>query len=437
MKKILVILFVILTGFNAIYADKWVPAREKDYFSENKMFVAHVTPAKEKEKPLLEVFKIHGAQRLPLWQCKMGNEVAPVEVYISNNGKYVASCNEWHKVGYGDYVVAFYSKKGRIKNYSMEEVLHLPKDISRRELFQLIPHSTSSRRWNQNSIKFFDTCADRLYFCMWLHLFDRWVAWDPANGKEVKVGDRMVKEWNYKGRLWALKEIEKGTDYYYTPYQFLGKLKNPDDRPLIEKLLLDDNFVEVGRRHHAVRSASPTDHPIYRLERYTYSSSKRLLADRILANWDGKHFQMRSSWMQPHYYLGKVEGIVKLPRTDEPKKGMLWIYLIPSAVAKDKWYKKPLIHRLVFDFSDYSFRNFDLEHTKEFPFGIAAVTPGEYWLKAVLDKTKPLSKKSDRVCLPQQGDYQSIESPIITVKAGQTVENIVIDCTHEVTSGAD
>ena len=438
MKKILVLLFVVTALVKVTYADSWGWPTEKDYFSENGKFVAHVTPPQylKKDKSLFEVFEIKDTQRIPLWQCKMGNERAPVEVYVSDDGKHVVSCNEWGKVGYGDYVVAIYSKDGLIRNYSMEEILHLPKDINRMELFRLIPHSTTSRRWDENSIKFFDTSAGKLYFCVWLHFFDRWIAWNPANGEEVKVDDKMIKIWNNKARLWSVKEIEK--KYHGdTPYELLGKLRDPSDRSLIEKLLSDEKFSQISSSSRTLKPPGADNKPVYRLERYCSSSARRLLAERILENWDGKTPDKRDSFGHPLYYLGAAEGIVKLPNTDNTRDGTLWIYLIPRSINKDKWYEKLPVHRLVVSFSDFSFRNFDIEHTQEFPFGIIGVTPGEYWIKAVLGKTKPPSKIPDIIYLPRQDDYQNTDSPIIIVKAGETVENITIDCIHKVADGID
>jgi hypothetical protein len=437
-KLAIFILFLTFIGFNTIFADEWGWPTEKDYFSENGKFVAHVTPPKylKKVKSLVEVFEIKDKQRVPLWQCFLGNEVAPVEVYISNDGKYVLTCNEWHKVGYGNLVVAFYSKDGRIKSYSMEEILHLPKDISRIELSRLVPHSTASRRWDENSIKFFDTYADKLYFCVWLDLFDRWIAWNPANGEEVIVNDEMVKSWNNKARLWSLREIEKKF-HSDAPYKFLGKLKNPEDRHLIEKLLSDEKFSIEGSRSRTVRPSSAGSHPIYHLERYYSSSSNRLLAEQILANWDGRPAYQRTSSKQPLYYLGKVKGMVLLPKTDTPKEAALWLYLVPTSIPQEQWHKKPPVQHLVKNFTDYGFRNFDLEFMAKFPFAIAAVTPGQYRIKAILDKTKPLSKRTDSIYVPQPGDYQSLGSTVITIEAGKTIDNIIIDCTHEVIGGTD
>jgi hypothetical protein len=229
-------LFLAVTAVKVSCADQWPQAVEKDYFSENGRFVAHVTPAKEKEKPLLEVFEVKGTERVPLWQCKLNNEVAPVEVYMSDDGGYVVTNNEWHRVGYGDYVIAFYNKDGRIKNYSMEQILHLPKNISSIELYDLVPHSVSSRWWDESSIKFLDTCGGRLYFCVWLDLFDHWQAWNVEDGREIKVDKTMIERWNNKGRMWARKDGIKSKSYH-SALRFLGKLKITEDQEVIESFL--------------------------------------------------------------------------------------------------------------------------------------------------------------------------------------------------------
>lgn len=438
MNKILFILFVLLLGIKAVYADQWSWPVEKDYFSENTRFVTHITPPKylKKDKPLLEVFEIKDTQRVSLFRYKIDYMQAPVEVYVADDGGYVVTVNEHGKVGYGDHVVAFYGKKGRIKNYSMEEILHLPENISNMELSRLVPRSTTSRWWDQNSIKFLDKYAGSLYFCIWLDLFDRWITWNTTSGKEVRVDGKMMKRWNNKARLWSREEIKKKSRGD-APYKFLGNLKNPEDRHLIEKLLSDEVFSQYCS---STNTKSPkADKRLYRLIQYISSSRNRLLAEQILANWDGRPTdrQLWPSLRQPLYYLGKVEGAVSLPQTDTPKEAALWIYLVPASVPKEQWHKKPPVQHLVTNVTDYSFRNFDLEFTAKFPFAISAVTPGQYRIKAVLDKTKPLSKRTDSIYVPRPGDYQSLDSTVITIEAGKTVDNITIDCTHEVANAAD
>jgi hypothetical protein len=422
MKKILIFLFVVFMSNNIVIADEWPRPQEKDYHSENKKFVAHVKPPEYPGKTgsLLEVCEITNSQRVSLWRSKLLNEVAPVEVFVSNDGMYVITNNEWYKVGYGDYVVAFYGKNGLIRNYSMEQVLHLPGDISSVKLFNSVPHSASSRWWDRNAIKFFDTYNGRLCFYIWLHLFDRWIAWNPVNGKEIKVDNEMVKAWNSKARLWAIKQLrEKQPGNAF--YEFLGKLKIPEDRPLIEQLLSNEHFTQTSQRSQNNR-----------LLQYTSGSTERFLAERILASWDGKATEKRVSSEHPLYYLGKLEGVVTLPETDDPNNATLWIYLIPDTIPEDQWHKQPPIQHLVASFNSYSFRRFDLKYTKNFPFCITTITPGQYRVKAVLDKTPPLSKLESRMYRPEPGDYENIESPIINIQAGETTEDIIINCIKKI-----
>lgn len=66
------------------------------------------------------------------------------------------------------------------------------------------------------------------------------------------------------------------------------------------------------------------------------------------------------------------------------------------------------------------------------------VTPGTYTIKAVWDKAKPYTFGDDYIKgPPQPGDCESKNAPTITVKAGQTLENINIDCTNKVANGPD
>lgn len=246
----------------------------------------------------------------------------------------------------------------------------------------------------------------------------------------------MVQRWNKKGRRWALNEIREKTKFHLLAYEFLGNLKNPEDRSLIEKLLSDENFSQ----YLSISSTKSTkaDKRVYLLSRCISSSYTRLLAEQILANWDGRPAAYsQPSYRQPLYYLGKVEGTVSLPKTDNPEEAALWIYLVPTSIPEDQWYKKPPVQYLVTNFKDYTLRKLDVDFTEKIPFTIAAVTPGQYRIKAVLDKTKPLSKSSDTIYLTRPGDYQSIDSTIITVEAGKTVGNIIIDCTHKVTNATD
>ncbi len=437
MKTILVLVLVVITLARVTYADTWARPVEQLYLSQNKQFVAQVTPAKDKSPATLKVFLVRGLEGWISWQCTLGNEGAPQDVFVTDDGRYVVTVNENNSRvhgGFGDYVIAFYNKAGVIKNYSLEQILHYPDDIDEREFTKLFSRTVSGRQWAYRPM-FLDDYGGHLCFCARLLYGNRWLAWEVSTGEEVKMNEKMVERWNEKARLWALREIEAATPYYWYPYNFLGELKNPDDRPLIEKLLSDENF---GESNSFSSKKMPTqDQRAWRLLRCTSSSRKRLVAEQILAKWDGKPTAQPGLPHPPLYHLGKLEGIVTLPKTDDPNRATLWIYLVPGTVPKDQWHKQPPVQRLAVSFSDYSLRNYDLEHTQKFPFGITGVTPGEYWMKAVLDKTKPFSKSTDKFYVPQVGDYESILSTVIHIKAGEMVDNIIIDCTREVGGEVD
>src|SRR4030042_717555 len=127
MKDVAAFLVCLTILSNPLSADSWAPPTEKDYYSPNKECVAHVTPAKDNSKAVLEVSRIRGAEKTPLWQCSLGNEGAPQYVFLTGDGQYVATVNENSSRahgGMGDYVVAFYTKTGLVKNYSLEQILH-------------------------------------------------------------------------------------------------------------------------------------------------------------------------------------------------------------------------------------------------------------------------------------------------------------------------
>ncbi len=420
MKKIVIILLVVIPTIKPLYADTWACPPEKDYFSENKKFVAHVTPVTKETKPKLEVFEIIGSERIPLWQCNLGNEGTPMDVFTSNDGKYITTVNECSRRvhgGMGDYVLAFYNREGLIKNYSLEQILHYPDKIDEKEFRRLSQRSVSGRSWAYRPM-FFDEQNDKRYFCVWLLYGKRWLAWQITDGEEVRITENMVDRWNEKARLWARK-YGIHSIYYFAAADFLGTMKNPEDRQVIESLLADTSFY-----------TRPVNKWKGEFIRYDASSPKRSRAESILAQWDGRPRDI-------YYYLGTVEGTLKLHAP--PKAGDRWlcIYLIPGEVIKDNWYAEVPIHRITYYFWKYSFHNKKWP-TGNIPFRIQGVTPGRYRVKAVWDKAQPYNFGDNYIKgPPQKGDYQSIDSTVITVDAGKTVDNITIDCTHKVTNATD
>jgi hypothetical protein len=436
MKKYLTILAAFLSVTATVSADFWYFSSERGRAacSENAKFVVYLTPGKQEEQPLIEVFQIKDSQELRVWQCRMGNRSNPLEVNITNDGKYVATVNNAGRAGYGDYVLAFYDTNGLIKNYSLEQIL-ASLHVDYAEFDKSVPKSISSRWWDRYSVKFFSSHNAATYFCIWLDLVDRWVAWDPSNGRRVEVAEAMIKRLNNRTRLWAVKTIEEGSFALgrgpcgeETPYVFLSKLRKPEDRNIIERLLSDGRFnVEIQS------SKQESLH-------YVQGSGMRSLGEKLLAKWDGRATEApgpNQEHEQIYYYLGVVDGTIRLPHVPEAGDGTLWVYLVPAGIGTDQWHRKPPVHRLAASLDEFLISEDGPNVSRDFLFGVEGVTPGKYWLKAVWDKATPYCETYDAICLPDRGDFQGVAPTVVTVKAGQTVENILIDCMLEVTSATD
>jgi hypothetical protein len=382
-----------------VHGDTWALPVEKDYFSDNKAFVAHVTPAKGETKARLDVFEINDSNRVSIWKCTLGNEGAPMYVFVSNDGAYVVTVNEVSgrvKGGMGDYVLAFYNKGKLIKHYSLEQILHYPEKIDKTE-FRKIAHRTSSGWHWAGRPMFFDKPDGKLHFCIWQVYGHRWLVWEVSSGREVKVDDKMVGRLNEKGCTWAREEVAKSRSRYWQfALKFLGRCKKAEDREIIESFLCSSGFHTNSRN-------------------YSSSSFKRNMAERILAKWDGRSSEVYS-------YLGIVEGTVELPRAPKVSDGWLCVYLIPEEIDKKNWHVNVPIQRYCLSFGKYSFGK-DQWAGKVIPFKIKTVTPGKYWIKAVWDVAEPYSFQDDYIKgPPQNGDYHNVLSPEISVEAGETID---------------
>lgn len=148
-------------------ADSWRPASVETTYSPNGMFRVTVVP-----RPIggaLPYFrdKVDGIepagqapgnpQRSPMasverklasgdwelvWQAPLTNDVAPVSVVLSVDGRRLVTFDNWHSVGLGDDMVVIYGGSGElIRKYSLEQLL--PEPYPRH-----LPRSVSSRRWS-------------------------------------------------------------------------------------------------------------------------------------------------------------------------------------------------------------------------------------------------------------------------------------------------
>jgi hypothetical protein len=324
-------------------------------------------------------------------------------------------------------------------------------------------------------------------FCLWLEGRSDWMSWDIASGAKVEVSSNKKRKWTEKTHRWALTTIRENepdplrdwiraakrragellrtadkrtSEDWWLQYRmneeslayacrFLRKTNLPGDRKLVEKLLTATDFSTFTTYTPSVKEAraqggQPTNFC------FDVMSYQRSLADQILAEWDGRldsnreHGRLLPFSHDDYFFLGKISGAVALACPPTGADGTLWIYLIPAKVSPGKWPNHPPIHRAwatVHEVAEtFSWRVpaelLDLRKTEtgyklgtSMPFRFDGVTPGNYRLKAVWDKSYPFAGK-DQIGVPGPGDYESGEEPSIEVVAGKSVENVTVVCTN-------
>lgn len=164
---------VVVLGLNylptPVQADTWLLPEKKSYYSSDKKYRVETIPKKLESQLKYFQDKVKGrenagaarggkearAQGIFSIRRTMGgyakktefslvNEVAPVDVLISNKGEYIVTFDNWHSVGYGDNVVVIYRTDGKIiKKFGLEDLL-TDGDI------EMFPVSASSRWWGAN-----------------------------------------------------------------------------------------------------------------------------------------------------------------------------------------------------------------------------------------------------------------------------------------------
>jgi hypothetical protein len=134
-------------------ADDWPSPQTREVFSTSRDHFVRVTPgtswgdlrgfqgANKGAYATAEFFHRDdtGAYR-PTSRAALPNPVAPVEFFVSNDGRLVTLDN-WHNKGYGT-AIAVYAADGKVvKSYTLA-------DIFSAEEIQAFPHSVSSIHWH-------------------------------------------------------------------------------------------------------------------------------------------------------------------------------------------------------------------------------------------------------------------------------------------------
>ena len=424
---------------HSVHADFWGQPEPFDVRSENGKFTAHVNPASKSSKATLVVFAIKGHRTNELWQATLSNLVAPSQVAVSDGGTSVVTVDNWGRLGYGEDVVAVYGPGGQKAKYSLQEFAPPSKQTrsakERSPLTEiyggyeaLFSQSDSSRDWQKYSINFFCRDAGEELFCLWLDWDNRWVVWQMSDGKLREVAAVLVQNLNAEGRRRALKKARTGSNAP-AALNFLGRLRHPEDRPLIEAWLRDPEFS---------RGSTTTYHSTDFTPSFCYNaiSHNRQEAENILSCWDGLRTNISVLGSVEHYcYLGTIKGQVSLDANPKRGDGTLRLYLIPRTVPLAKWSKFRPEHYLIADLCSEFPTYFagqttkDLQLGRSIDFALYGITPGQFRLKAVWNRMPPFTRPDTIVCLPHPGDSENVSSPLISVNPGEIVDGVQVECT--------
>ena len=150
MKKILTtFLFIFWSHF--LFGDTWNSPPTRYYCSPNKIYCVKVFPrftpenyykwrqAKPKNKSKFStadttvtichaiMYQVNGIDTILVWEKNLVNMIAPTDGYVTDDGKYFVTIDNWYSTGYGiDVMVAYNSKGEMLKRYNLEDISPIP-----------------------------------------------------------------------------------------------------------------------------------------------------------------------------------------------------------------------------------------------------------------------------------------------------------------------
>jgi hypothetical protein len=401
----------------AVNADTWEMPRPAKFRSASQRYLLEVFPSDSAagQKNCRAVLSEMRPARAPMVVCRVAltNGVSPVSALVSDDGHHFITFDEWHSVGHGNAVVAFYGRGGLLRNYSLEELVGMQDRLEWRGLF---PHSASSGWWRNHCIMLFGDNRQAGRFGIWLDWTPRWLVWNLADGQPVKETTATTADWNERGAAWAQSQfgVARGILEKITACRYAAYSRGPKDRDLLNQALAD-GVQDLNQRQLV-----------------------RLNADRAFAIWDGKatdFSDLEHQIPERHYRLGDINVTLRLPAP--ATEGQVYLMLFPEAVKASDWQNAPAEFRGGRSFQTlYS----QPESKSNIEFRINPARPGRYWLKAVWDRKPPSSydlatlngfqawlASTNNAIAFGPGDAESGAPEMIEIKAKQSVST-VLEC---------
>ena len=454
-----------------------------EVFSENKKFLVELAWSSTDKAGNLSVFALEGTDRRLSWRTTVAVEriwLHELWVSVSDDGSNAVLENH-SPVGEKE-ALSFFGPKGLIRSFSAQEIVsalsvpNLKSDVAwpdnDLDLWDL---------WNlEGSIRFHATFNGRAVFALWCGRTDKWLSWDPVKGSLSKASQDENALWNQNTRIWALEKLsaqnrerelreqkaEETRDALFATdtslYQhgcqekdfvaacnFIAKRKVPEDKRWIKEML---ETPLVGGGYSS--GGNERDEKMIDL---FLDASERNLADRLLAQWEGKWPSDRKpepEWRTPtedYIHLGILHGTVDLPFPPTVSDGTLWVYLFPAQLGANGWRTQLPPVRLSADLKDaveilgYSpsgtdgrgEESSDVKPSHRVLFHIYGITPGQYRLQAVWDKQLARADSETQLTIARPGDYEGASDKTFAIEAGKTIESVLVACTNRVSVSLD
>lgn len=157
MKFFSTILLLFVSSF--VIADKWDSPSEMASASPNSKYVVRVVPPELNtgEKSIATLFVFDGVSYTELSRFPLRNEISPVNIVITNQGR-VFTFDNWASMGFGEHVVAIYSSSGELKKTYRLEDLYGKEDFEKikmnRSVSSIHWQCSSSRPWTHYDLVF-------------------------------------------------------------------------------------------------------------------------------------------------------------------------------------------------------------------------------------------------------------------------------------------
>lgn len=207
-----IVVLSFLFALNAA-ADEWPPIDEKEYKSSSGKYILKITPHKDwLNHPghcNAVLSKVNGEQK-QIWSRYLIKNIGPVQVFVTDSGRYVVTMDEWHKVG--EFPVVIYGYNGELVEVHNIKSLGLEAD------FEHIRRTVPSYWWNEDALVFFD--KNENYLFIRLH-------WGKIIIIDIRTGYLCDEKWMKLNQ----KETDELLDYAKKKTEEIALLKLNSEDP--------------------------------------------------------------------------------------------------------------------------------------------------------------------------------------------------------------